>query len=248
MPRRRTPAVDPHLAVLYVVTGPDHDAEAAEDRLRAWWSSGGGDLTVAHVVHEEDALLIPLADREGFRGALLALADHGAGVLVAGRVADLGGDVELALAVALVRMQGASLELADEPGWASRPVAVNAGELVEMLVSYEATARGARLRHGLELKRRKGEYRGGAVPYGWRVGAGGDLVEHSHEQIAVEQMIRLRREGMSYAAIAEALAADGFRPRSGREGVAPDRDSGRWHPKTVAALIHRALANRGQER
>ena len=75
-------------------------------------------------------------------------------------------------------------------------------------------------------QRKRGRYLGGTVPFGWRVGDDGELVEIPAQQAAIRRARVLRARGMSLRAIAAALMADGV--QLSHEGVkrvlaVPDR-------------------------
>ena len=54
-------------------------------------------------------------------------------------------------------------------------------------------------------QRSRGRYLGGTVPFGYRVGEGGELVEIPEQQEAIRTMSALRAGGMSLRAIAAAV-------------------------------------------
>ena len=66
-------------------------------------------------------------------------------------------------------------------------------------------------------QRARGRYLGGIVPFGWRLGDAGDLVESPEQQQAIGRMKRLRAAGMSLRAIASEMAGAGH--RLSHEGV-----------------------------
>lgn len=69
----------------------------------------------------------------------------------------------------------------------------------------------------------------GKPPYGFEVGSDGRaLVEHPGEQGTIKRITKLRRQGVSYERIAEALDDEGY----------PARGS-RWHPTSVARIVKR---------
>src|SRR5215210_5393799 len=57
----------------------------------------------------------------------------------------------------------------------------------------------------------RGRYLGGKVPFGFRVGDDGALVEHAAEQDAIRAMIALRAQGMALRPIAAAIAERGLK-------------------------------------
>ncbi len=64
----------------------------------------------------------------------------------------------------------------------------------------------------------RGRYLGGKVPFGFRRGETGELIEVPAEQEAIREMVALRGQGKALRAIAETMQAKGF--RISHEGVA----------------------------
>src|SRR3954469_18749351 len=60
-------------------------------------------------------------------------------------------------------------------------------------------------------QRARGRFLGGTVPFGYRLGADGELVEHEGEQEAILEARMMKARGASLRAIAEALQARGHR-------------------------------------
>jgi putative DNA-invertase from lambdoid prophage Rac len=87
-------------------------------------------------------------------------------------------------------------------------------KLVFTILSAVAEAERDRIRERIrDVKgdqRARGRYLGGTVPFGWAIGADGELVEVPAQQAAVRRMIALRGDGRSYRSIAETLRGDGF--------------------------------------
>jgi putative DNA-invertase from lambdoid prophage Rac len=54
-------------------------------------------------------------------------------------------------------------------------------------------------------------YLGGAIPFGWQVGPNKELIEDRSQQMAIKQMIRMRKRGKSLRAIAAEMEAKGFK-------------------------------------
>ncbi len=67
-------------------------------------------------------------------------------------------------------------------------------------------------------QRQRRRYLGGKTPFGFRVGAGGELVAHESEQEAIREMITLQAQGKALRAIAEGMKAKGY--KISHEGVA----------------------------
>ena len=59
-------------------------------------------------------------------------------------------------------------------------------------------------------QRKRGRYLGGKVPFGFTVGADGDLVEDAAQQAALVKMRAMRASGATLRAIAEATTREGF--------------------------------------
>jgi DNA invertase Pin-like site-specific DNA recombinase len=82
---------------------------------------------------------------------------------------------------------------------------------------------------GRALKRARGGYADGRPPYGFRA-EGRALVADAAEQATVRRILELHDQGESLRGIIAALEAEGR----------PAKQGGRWHPKTVAAVVARA--------
>ena len=95
------------------------------------------------------------------------------------------------------------------------------GELVfgilSVVVQWERRMIRARIAEVKKDQRGRHRYLGGIVPFGWRIGEGGELVKIPEQQAAIRRMRMLRTEGKSLRAIAAALAAEGI--RISHEGV-----------------------------
>jgi hypothetical protein len=48
------------------------------------------------------------------------------------------------------------------------------------------------------------------VPFGWRLGEDGALIEVPEQQAAIRRMVEMRRVGLSLRAIADAIKTEGF--------------------------------------
>jgi len=70
------------------------------------------------------------------------------------------------------------------------------------IAQWERETISERTRNTLRFKRERGEWVG-RVPYGFKIGPGGRLVEDSDEIRNIQRMKRLRRRGWSYRKIAE---------------------------------------------
>ena len=88
-------------------------------------------------------------------------------------------------------------------------------KLVFTILSAVAEAEAERTRERIrEVKadqRERHRYLGGKVPFGWRLGPEGSLVEDEAEQQAIVRMARLRKRGLSLRNIAVAMQKKGTR-------------------------------------
>jgi putative DNA-invertase from lambdoid prophage Rac len=94
-------------------------------------------------------------------------------------------------------------------------------KLVFTILSAVAEAERDRIRERIrDVKadqRKRRRYLGGIVPFGWRVGEDGALVEHPDQQRAIQRIHQLRRNGRSLRAISAALSTEGV--KLSHEGV-----------------------------
>lgn len=97
-----------------------------------------------------------------------------------------------------------------------------------MLAEFERDLCSERTKSTLALEKRRGECVG-QVPYGWRR-EGSLLVARPDEQQNLRLPSTLRRRGMTYRAIADALS---------RRGVAPAKSPARWHAGEYATGVFR---------
>jgi DNA invertase Pin-like site-specific DNA recombinase len=86
-------------------------------------------------------------------------------------------------------------------------------KLVFTILSAVAEAERDRTRERItEVKRdqrQRGRYLGGKLPFGWRVGEEGALVEVPEQQAAIRRMQRMRAQGLALRAIAERMNEGG---------------------------------------
>ncbi len=94
-------------------------------------------------------------------------------------------------------------------------------KLVFTILSAVAEAKRDRIRERIrDVKadqRKRQRYLGGIVPFGWRIGEDGALVEVPEQQRAIQRIVELRRNGLSLRAISASIAADGV--KLSHEGV-----------------------------
>jgi DNA invertase Pin-like site-specific DNA recombinase len=159
----------------------------------------------------------PLGDRlEG--GRLLAILRPG-DVVITPKLDRLFRSALNALDVlAQLKERGVSLHMIDLGG----DVTGNGiSKLVFTILSAVAEAERDRIRERIrEVKadqRERQRYLGGIVPFGWRIGEDGALIEVPDQQRAIQRIVELRRYGLSLRAISASIAADGV--QLSHEGV-----------------------------
>lgn len=98
---------------------------------------------------------------------------------------------------------------------------------------WEREAIGERTSVAMQHKASRGEYTGGEVPFGYRLGPDGvNVVPYEPEQAILERMRALRSAGMSLRGIGQELVAQGFTNRSGAI----------WGPSTLKRVLDRVAA------
>lgn len=101
---------------------------------------------------------------------------------------------------------------------------------------WEREAIGERTSVAMQLKSSRGEFTGGAAPYGYRLAPNGvHLQPLAHEQRVLAKARQLRASGLSLRAIAAVLQRHGHRSRAGKV----------FAPVQVARMVDRSEPNRG---
>lgn len=59
-------------------------------------------------------------------------------------------------------------------------------------------------------QRGRGRYLGGTVPFGWAIGSDGELIPVPEQQKAIEKMVDLRRQGLSFRTISKMMRGAGL--------------------------------------
>jgi putative DNA-invertase from lambdoid prophage Rac len=170
------------------------------------------------VIEEEVSGSVPVSERPK-GGALFAKLAKG-DVVIAPKLDRLFRSALDALTVVDdLRKRGVSLHLLDLGGDISGN---GLSKLFLTIAAAFAEAERDRIRERIgQVKadqKARGRYLGGIVPFGYRRGEGGELVEHEDEQKAIREMAKLRAKGNALRAISEAMKAKGF--KISHEGVA----------------------------
>jgi putative DNA-invertase from lambdoid prophage Rac len=109
-----------------------------------------------------------------------------------------------------LREAGISLHLCDLGGDINNGL----GKTFFIIASAFAEAERDRIRERItEVKRdqrQRGRFLGGIPPFGWRVGERGELIEIPEQQAVIRRMQRMRAQGKTFRAIAEAVRAPGI--------------------------------------
>jgi site-specific DNA recombinase len=188
------------------------------EKLRAYCALRGLDL----VEIVEDAGVsgsVPLAERPAGQRVAVALRRHKATHVVALKLDRLFRDAADALAqtkawdkagiaLHLCDMGGGTLDTSSPMGRMMLTMLAGFAEFERALIAERT---GAAIRH----KQARGEYIGGAAPYGYRLEAG-ELVEGEGEQAVVLEAKRLKAAGLSLRMIVAELTAAGRVARNGR--------------------------------
>lgn len=183
-----------------------------------------------------------LDKRIGLFSALAAVEDHTAGGLIVAKLDRLARDLALqelllsrvwAADGAVYSTVDAETEMLDNP---NDPTRTLTRQLLGAIAQYERALIAYRLRGGKLLRKARGGYVGGSVPYGFdRAADPADetrciLVPNETEQQQIVMMRRLRDSGASLAAIVAELDAGGV----------PTKTGARWYPATVSAILNRS--------
>jgi len=81
----------------------------------------------------------------------------------------------------------------------------------------------------LQLKRSRGEYCGGQVPYGLMTSLNGkQVLPNPVEQVVVRKVQELARSGVTYRTIADVLEVDGHVTRAGKKFL----------PGQISRMVH----------
>lgn len=214
---KRAPSAS--LAVGYVRVSTDDQSlgpEAQRASIEAWAAREGVQIASWHVDAGVSGAS-PIEERPALCGALAALREHGAGLLVVAKRDRIARDVVVAALVE--RAAGAArarVVSVDGVGNGDSPADAFMRTVIDGAAAYERALIRARTKAALGVKRARGE-RAGEVPYGFRLAADGVRLEADDAEQGVLAAVReLRAAGLSHRAIVGALAARGLVSRAGR--------------------------------
>lgn len=230
---------DTNRAIGYIRVSTEKQADeglglAVQEQAIRTWAKREGVRLVAVARDEGLSGTLDAQDRPALTEALAAIADGQADALVVARLDRLARVLTVQEGVlAQVWKHGGRVftteggeVLADDP---EDPARTAMRQMMGVFAQLERGMIAARLRAGRRLKAERGGYAYGAPHYGARA-EDRALVEDPAEVEAIAYAMRLRAEGASYRAIAEALTEAGHRPKR----------SDTWYPMSVARIVARA--------
>jgi DNA invertase Pin-like site-specific DNA recombinase len=205
------------VAVAYIRVSKDEQKlgpEAQRASIEAWAAREGVSVASWHV-DQGVCSVTPIEGRPALLGALAALREHGAGVLVTAkrdriaRKPALTEAIEQAAAVC-----GARVLSADGASSATGLQGVMMRGMSDLFAQIEREMIRERTKAALAAKKARGECVG-QVPYGF-VREGDRLVAVPSEQATIARACVLAAEGRSQRAVAAQLAVEGHISRTGR--------------------------------
>jgi len=220
-------------AVAYVRVSTDRQKLSPEAQRAAIgkWAKRSG---VAVVAWCEDIGVSGARDpfkRHGMAEAFKALREHRAGHLVVAVRDRLARDVYGAAAINYaVRDAGAEVTAVDgHNGNTSQDLLIQF--MSDWVAQLEREKISQRRKAARMVSRKQGKYDGGDLAYGDAVSRDGKrIIKDRKETAVIRRVVALRRDGLTFRAIADELQAQGLRPRNGK----------RWQPMTVKRICDRA--------
>jgi DNA invertase Pin-like site-specific DNA recombinase len=205
------------IAYVRVSTEEQHlGPEAQRAAIEKWCEFNKAELVEIH----EDRLSggSKVEDRPGLLAALDAIKVHGADVLIVAKRDRLARDVVLsAMIERLVNRDGAKVVSSDGVGNGNGPEAQLMKHIIDAFAQYERAIIRARTSAAMQTMRRKKQYTGGNVRYGFRKGVDGRLIAIPTEQKVIKLALKYREVGTGLRRIANTLNAAGYRSRTGAE-------------------------------
>jgi DNA invertase Pin-like site-specific DNA recombinase len=220
-------------------TGNGDSLDAQEQACRVWAEANGHEIIA---VCQDDGVCGAYTpeEREGLAEALALVEDREVSGMVVRELDRLARELHVQEAVlARVWTAGGRVFEAARDGEVLRddpddPMRTAMRQMAGVFAQLERGVIALRLRRGRRRKRASGGYTGGpTVAFGQRVeGEGRDarLVADPQTLRTVEAIQQLRRSGLTLAAIADRLNAEG----------APTPRGGRWHITSVRRVLMRA--------
>jgi len=183
--------------------------DVQERRIRGWSASEGLEVDLIHVERGVSGAK-PLGERP--EGQKLLAALKAGDVLIAPKLDRLFRSALDALQVTTeLQRRGVRVVLLDLGG----DITNGLGKVFFTIAAAFAEAERDRIRERItEVKadqRQRNRYLGGIVPFGFKVGERGELVEDADQQRAIRDMAGMRAAGQSLRTIAVTMTTRGFR-------------------------------------
>jgi DNA invertase Pin-like site-specific DNA recombinase len=205
-----------------------YSLDAQERAIRAFAESQGYELV--DVVADPGVSGASRPEKRPGFSRVLSLAQEGAfSVLLLWKFDRLARNLTHAVTAAntLREQYGVVIRSVTEPIDTATPVGETIFAVLAGMAAQEREAIIERTLAGKKEKARRGGFAGGPAPLGYRRDKEGGLEVDPKEAEVVRRIYAMRRQGMSYRAIADALNAGGI----------PTKRGGRWHPATVAYIL-----------
>ncbi len=238
-------ATNPDLVVVYARVSTDAERqelgmEAQVADCERWCKVNG--KTIIGLYREETSGATKLEDRPEMLAAIEHLKSNKAGILLAQKIDRFSRDMhEATKIVHQVRRAGATI-MAVNSGGVSDPISELMFNILVSFGQYEREMIKDRIKRALAVKKNRGEYVGGKIPYGFRAvpktnvnesfqeGSSKKegttaihqekipkvLVEYEVEQSNIMRLKELRGSGLSWERVADKAYADGIRWRNGK--------------------------------
>lgn len=162
-----------------------------------------------HFVERGVSGSVPLRDRpQG--AALLALVEPGDTIITPKLDRMFRSSLDALDVLGRLKAREVSLHMIDLGG----DVTGNGiSKLVFTILSAVAEAERDRIRERIadvkKDQKQRGRYLGGKVPFGYKIGPTGELLESTEQQEAIQEMVQLKAQGMPLRTIAETMRARG---------------------------------------
>lgn len=187
--------------------------KAQRSRIKAYCQSHDLDLSSIHA--DEGISGRRQGNRPALNEALREVCDSN-GTLICYSLSRLARSTRDALDISQrIQRAGAKLVLLTERVDTRSPAGKLFFVLLAALAEFESQVIGERTRMALAYKRERGERWSGQPPFGFAFKKG-KLHPKKSEQEIIRRIRRLRRQGLTYRAIADRLNEDGIRNRNGK--------------------------------
>lgn len=188
-----------------------------------------------------------LGARDGLPTAMGDLMDGDATVLIVTHQDRLARDLLIQETIVIdLEKHGAQVHsiaqggnITDDDPDSPDPNRVFIRQMIGAIAQLEKATIRARLMRGKRAKRRKNPeaFLGGRAPYGKTTKRGsGNLHDDQKESVFIDEIVLLRKSGLSYRAIGRELIAKNCHPRTGAV----------WHPVTLKRICERAGIGNGE--